>query len=200
MNHLCVLRPRPFPVPLVLCFLLLGSGMPMQAAPDPATCPLHAEHMATKDAAADAAAPPANHDARHDAVDQRGDATMGFDHRKSRHVFTLTEGGGVIRVQVLAAGDAPSLAAIRTHLAVLPEAFARGDFSMPTEIHGVLPPGAADMARLRGVIRYQYVENPDGGEVRLASDDSAARLAIHQFLRFQIEDHRTGDPTTVQEK
>ena len=162
----------------------------MQAAPDPATCPLHAEHTAAK-ANATATSP------HHDAVDRRGDATMGFDHQKTRHTFTLTEGGGVIRVRVQDAADENSLGAIRKHLALLPESFGKGDFSMPTQIHGVLPPGAVDMARLRTAIRYTYAENPDGGEVRLSSADPEARRAIHAFLKFQIEDHRTGDSVAV---
>jgi len=32
-----------------------------------------------------------------------------------------------------------------------------------------------------------------GGRVVARTDDAAARAAIHEFLRFQIEEHQTGD-------
>jgi hypothetical protein len=33
--------------------------------------------------------------------------------------------------------------------------------------------------------------------VNIASDEPVAQAAIHDFLRFQITDHRTGDPLAV---
>ena len=36
-----------------------------------------------------------------------------------------------------------------------------------------------------------------GGRVRLRTSNPEALAAIHEFLRFQIEEHRTGDPVEV---
>jgi hypothetical protein len=36
-----------------------------------------------------------------------------------------------------------------------------------------------------------------GGRVDIATSDPAALAAVHQFLKFQIAEHKTGDPTTV---
>ena len=36
--------------------------------------------------------------------------------------------------------------------------------------------------------------------VRITTKDSAALAAIHEFLRFQIEDHRTGDRTEISDR
>jgi hypothetical protein len=36
-----------------------------------------------------------------------------------------------------------------------------------------------------------------GGRIRIETDSPEALAAIHDFLRFQIKDHETGDPLTV---
>jgi hypothetical protein len=157
------------------------------AAMDPATCPMHAQHVAEAGAAAVGT--------RAGEVDARGESTMGFSQSTNRHEFLLTDRGGVIRVRAdRGEGFAAGRDAARNHLALLPPAFSRGDFSMPQTIHGFLPPGAETMARLAAKIRYAYAEREDGGEVSIETEDVEAKAAIRAFLRFQIEDHRTGDP------
>jgi hypothetical protein len=44
---------------------------------------------------------------------------------------------------------------------------------------------------------YRYVETPNGGRVNIVTTDPEPRAAVHAFLRFQITDHKTGDPITV---
>ena len=68
---------------------------------------------------------------------------------------------------------------------------------MPAQIHGEVPPGTEVMTERRSSIDYRYVELPRGAEVRLTTGDAAALKAIHQFLRFQIEEHRTGDSPEI---
>ena len=58
-------------------------------------------------------------------------------------------------------------------------------------------PGTKTMAERKAAIRYQYVETAKGGRVDLLTSDPAALAAVHQFLKFQIAEHKTGDPTTV---
>jgi hypothetical protein len=53
------------------------------------------------------------------------------------------------------------------------------------------------MKRLQKHIRYVFEETPNGGRVVIASANAKALAAIHRFLQFQIEEHQTGDPTTV---
>jgi hypothetical protein len=47
------------------------------------------------------------------------------------------------------------------------------------------------------LIRYRYEERADGASVVLETADPETREAIHQFLRYQIVEHKTGDPLTV---
>jgi len=100
--------------------------------------------------------------------------------------------GGVIAVAANDAADSESLGRIRRHLAQVAESFARGDFSMPLAIHDRVLPGVAEMTRLAGAIQYRYEELERGAQVRIATQDPAAREAIHAFLAAQIADHRTG--------
>lgn len=51
------------------------------------------------------------------------------------------------------------------------------------------------MKRLQKEIQYTFEESPDGGRVVISSRNQHAVDAIHKFLKFQIEEHKTGDPT-----
>lgn len=146
-------------------------------AGDPATCPMHAQHT---------------------AVDHRGDHVMGFSHEKTKHSFRLFEDGGAVEVRANDAADAESIAAIRMHLREIAKDFADGDFAKPKEIHDRVPEGADTMKNLGDRIRYQYEELERGARVRIRSEERAGVEAVHQFLRFQIEDHRTGDSGKIE--
>ena len=154
-----------------LAVLSLPAAMMAQTEPP---CPLHAEHMK--------------------ALDQRGDQVMGFEHTRTTHHFLIEKDGGVIQVEANDPADAGSRDQIRSHLAQVAEAFSRGDFAMPKEIHDRVLPGVPEMTRLKGAISYRYEETDRGARVRITTADPVALEAVHAFLRSQIEDHRTGDP------
>ena len=61
-------------------------------------------------------------------------------------------------------------------------------------IHDRVPPGVPVMKAKRCAISYTYQDSAHGGEVHIRTSDNEAVNAIHEFLAFQIEDHRTGDP------
>jgi hypothetical protein len=64
-------------------------------------------------------------------------------------------------------------------------------------IHDTVPPGVPVMKANRSAIVFTFEPTPDGGRVRIASANTNAIKAIHQFLAFQIDDHRTGDSKVV---
>jgi hypothetical protein len=53
------------------------------------------------------------------------------------------------------------------------------------------------MKRKKDRIGWKFEETENGGRVLIETKDAEALAAIHEFLRFQIEDHQTGDPTEV---
>jgi hypothetical protein len=138
--------------------------------------------------------------ALHSGIESRGDHVMGFDHDKTTHHFRLTPAGGVIEVTANSESDTASRDAIRGHLSHIARMFADGDFEAPMLIHDQVPPGVPVLKEMRKAIAWTYADLPNGGEVVITTDDAKALAAVHEFLRFQIEDHQTGDSREVGER
>jgi hypothetical protein len=134
-------------------------------------------------------------DSRQEQVDHRHQHTTGVPTEGTRHHFALAKDGGSIRLEVEDEGQTAARDLVRVHLQEVARSFAAGDFSMPMRIHDQVPPGAETMKARRDAIRYAYAESPRGGVVTIATRDPEALAAVHEFLRFQIRDHGTGDPT-----
>jgi hypothetical protein len=130
-------------------------------------------------------------------VNARGDHAMGFSHEKSAHHFHLLPDGGTIEVVANDAKDMATRDEVRMHLAHIAKMFTDGDFQVPMFIHDTVPPGVPVMKSKSHAITYVYEPLPTGGQVRVASAEADAVKAIHEFLAFQIDDHRTGDTKAI---
>ena len=130
-------------------------------------------------------------------ADARGERAMGFSQTETAHHFRLTRDGGLIEVEAKDPADAANRERVRRHLAHVARLFAAGDFDTPALVHARTPPGAQAMSRLKSEITYAFEETDRGGRVRITARSREALAAVHEFLRFQIEDHHTGDPTEV---
>ncbi len=159
----------------VFLFLLMMAG-------DPATCPMHAQHAS----------------AQHTDVDTRGDRVMGFSHETTKHSFRLLADGGAVEVRANDANDRDTIAAIRGHLQEIAKEFAAGKFAKPEEIHARMPDGVDVMKELGQTIAYRYEELERGGRLRMITSDRRGIDAVHRFLKFQIDDHHTGDSGKVE--
>jgi hypothetical protein len=165
-----------------LIVLLMFGGLQL-AAQDLESCPMHKEHL--KEAA------------RHQAdVEKHGDEAMGFPHDKTTHHFRLYSDGGAIELTVNDK-DSQNLQAIRSHLTHIVTMFSNGEFSIPMFVHDQVPPGVPAMKEKRAEISYSFEEVRAGGRVRIKTTNSDALKAVHEFLRFQIADHHTGDTTDL---
>ncbi|MBV9072739.1 MAG: hypothetical protein JOZ10_03825 [Acidobacteria bacterium] len=136
-------------------------------------------------------------DAHHEGVVKRGDNVMGFSHEKTTHHFELLKDGGLIRADADNPNDVESRDQIRMHMQHIASMFSSGNFNAPMLIHEKTPPGVPTMKRLRKMIQYRIEPTPTGAEVRISTANPQALEAVHQFLRFQIEDHQTGDSEAV---
>jgi hypothetical protein len=121
---------------------------------------------------------------------------MGFDQDKTTHHFLLQKAGGTIEVTAKNADDKASTDEIRMHLRHIATAFAAGDFNLPMFIHDTVPPGVQVLKARREQMTFRYEDVDKGGKVVVQTVDPAARDALHDFLRFQIREHGTGDPLT----
>jgi len=162
----------------VLLFVLMMAG-------DPATCPMHAQHMAEGKHA-------------HTDVDTRGDRVMGFSHETTKHAFRLFPDGGAVEVRANDADDAETIAIIRKHLREIASEFAAGKFEKPEEIHARMPDGVDVMKELNQAIAYRYEELERGGRLRIVTSNARGIEAVHRFLQFQIDDHHTADSGKVE--
>jgi hypothetical protein len=168
--------------------LLLAAGfvVPIGAVQHPTMPPgmTHAEHLAQMQKEAE--------------MKKRGTAAMGFDQNTTTHHFRLTVSGGFIQVDVNDSGDAITRDLVRTHLKTIAEEFAAGNFGKPFATHDAMPPGVKTMQRKKSVIFYQFEPTESGGWVRISTKSAGAVRAVHDFLGYQITEHATGDPLTVQ--
>jgi hypothetical protein len=134
----------------------------------------------------------------HRAMNERGAMVMGFDQEKTVHQFRLYKDGGAIDVAVRDVSDAKNLGAIRAHLPHIASMFGAGNFGAPMLVHeGGAVPGIDILKERKERLRYEYVQTETGGRVNITTTDSTALAALHEFLRFQITDHRTNDPLTI---
>ena len=136
-------------------------------------------------------------DQQHQGVVQRGDQVMGFSHDRTIHHFRLYADGGAIEVEANDAKDTASRDAIRFHLGHIVTMLAAGDFSAPMLIHAQDPPGSEEMKHRINGIQYKLESTERGARIRITTKDADALRAVHTFLRFQISDHETRDPTNV---
>jgi len=133
----------------------------------------------------------------HEEMNKRGDKVMAFEHSKTTHHFILSRDGGAIEVNANAAKDTASRDDIRSHLSHIAMMFAEGNFKAPMLIHDQEPPGVPVMQLLKNEIKYNFEKTEGGARVRISTENPEALLAIHEFLRFQIREHKTGDALEV---
>jgi hypothetical protein len=146
-------------------------------------CPMHEQHQAAT----------AAHDHTKHEMDKRGNQGMGFDQDKTTHHFLLRQDGGAIQVTANSADDKASTEEIQMHLRHIAGAFQSGDFNIPMFVHDQTPPGVSTMKKLKDQIKYKYESAGNGGRVVISSVNAEAVAAIHEFLKFQITEHQTGD-------
>jgi hypothetical protein len=135
---------------------------------------------------------------KHDEMVKHGEMAMGFSQVKTTHHFRLSPAGGSIEVQANDASDTVSRDQIRHHLQEIAKSFAAGDFSSPMLTHGRMLPGVPDLQRLKSSLAYSYVETERGAKVLINTANAEALKVVQEFLRFQIQEHETGDSETVE--
>ena len=117
-----------------------------------------------------------------------GERALGSDQGRAVRHFKLLPDGGAIEIT---ANDPADLAPIRQQIANVAAMFGQGKFEVPTVTQN--PPGVDRMSQLKSDISYSAENLPAGGRVRITTTSLEARNSVHDFLRFQIQEHKTGD-------
>jgi hypothetical protein len=125
---------------------------------------------------------------------KRGEKGMGFSQQTTTHHFRLLTDGGAIEIGANDPKDTAARDQIRQHLSHIAKMFSEGNFQIPMFIHDKTPPGVSTMTELRDQIHYEFEPMDSGGRVWIRTSNTRAVQAVHEFLRFQITEHQTGDP------
>lgn len=178
---------------LTIFVLLAALGCVAQESSKPeddmVDCPMHAKHQAAED--------------KHfEGVQKRGEAHegMGFSQTETTHHFILTTNGGYIQVTANDPKDTASIEQVQAHFQHISMLFAQGDFNIPHFVHAQNPPGVKTMQKFKNQIAYTNQKLENGAKLVISTKSPQAVTAIHDFLKFQITDHRTGDPLEVATK
>ena len=171
-------------VMILAAVCLFAARLARAQAQEPSECPMHAAHQAARDA-------------HGEGVDERHDHVTGVSHEASVHHFLLFADGGRIVLEATDESDSEARDRIRGHLQHVAEEFVQGRFDLPMLIHERVPPGVDALQRLRTAVRYEYAPTAHGGTVDITTTSTEALEAVHAFLRFQIQDHGTGDSGEV---
>ena len=127
----------------------------------------------------------------------RGEMGMGFSQTATTHHFLLLPDGGSSRSRpTIRPTPTPSPASACT-CTTSPARSQQGDFDIPMFVHDTVPPGVPEMKRLLQTLHFSIDESATGGRVNIRSDNQDAIAAVHKFLIFQIEEHKTGDPIEI---
>jgi len=126
-------------------------------------------------------------------MNTRGAHVMGFSQETTTHHFVLTFDGGIIDVRANDLKDTAGRDEIRMHFRHIGQMFAKGDFSDPMLVHATNVPGTAVMKQLKDELHWDVTETPRGAKMVVTADNKPALDALHEFLRYQIRDHKTGD-------
>lgn len=89
--------------------------------------------------------------------------------------------------------DTESRDQIRSHFQHIAQMFAADKFNAPMLVHSTTVPGTATMTRLKDQLHWELQETSRGARIKITADNKLALDAVHEFLKFQIEDHKTGD-------
>ena len=126
---------------------------------------------------------------RQERVAERGADVMPFELEATTHVYQKTGNGGVQKVVADDPGDAANVAAIRGHLEEEANAFSRGEYFDPAQIHGGDMPGLAKLEAGAERIEVRYEDVPAGARIVLKSEDPELAGAVHEWFDAQLSDH-----------
>lgn len=124
---------------------------------------------------------------------------LGVSVDKVKLHFYLVKNGGVVDLTARDPSDSITISAIQKYLQNQKDLWEKGKENAVTDVHEKAPESAATMRRLRNEITFYMAKTDNGGDLRMFSINDQARLAIQDYMKFEITEHKTGDsPTTDQ--
>ena len=123
----------------------------------------------------------------------------GFDSERVVRHFYLLKNGGAIEVVAKDPKDETTVKAVQTYLKKESDSWTKGNFENVNAMYGKLPEGTPELKKLRDSVTFAAVPEESGGVLRLLTVNPQAKSAIHEYLKYQIDQFKSGDPTTPQD-
>jgi len=134
-----------------------------------------------------------------DDLNSRFSKALGTDASHIIQHYYLVKNGGVIEFAAKDLSDSATISALQKYMEAQKDLFEKGKTDADADVHGKVPDGVPILKKLRNEITFFTVKNDDGGALRMFSTNDQARQAIQDFLKFQINEHKTGDPLVAEE-
>jgi hypothetical protein len=122
-------------------------------------------------------------------VHEKGHEVMPFDLSKTKHIFEMTETGGIQQVVAKDPKDTEQIGMIRQHLQHEAMLFRNGNFSDPASLHGAEMPGLKELSAGASNIKIEYSEISKGAQITFTTKDVHLLTAIHRWFGAQLSDH-----------
>jgi hypothetical protein len=133
-------------------------------------------------------------------INARFSKSLGTDANRIFQHYYLVKAGGVIELTAKDPADKSSVAAVQKYLETQKDLFEKGKNEGDAEVHGKVADGVPVLKKLRNEITFFTVKSEEGAVLRMFSTNEQARQAIQDFIKFQINEHKTGDPLVVAEQ
>ena len=126
---------------------------------------------------------------REESIAERGATVMPFDLESTTHRFDPKSDGGIQHVVADDPTDQMQVRLVQQHLREEAEAFARGEFDDPAQIHGADMPGLETLEEGSDRIDISYQRQADGASITYATSEPALVTALHEWFAAQTSDH-----------
>jgi len=120
------------------------------------------------------------------------------DESKIQRHYWLLKNGGAIEMVCKEPCDNSTQTAIQNYLDSLTKAFEKGSFDSEFVSGVSTPESLATLRKLRDEITFSAANSEVGYSLRMLTVNPQARDAIYDFLRYEITNRKTGDPTTLE--
>jgi hypothetical protein len=126
-----------------------------------------------------------------------------YDRHRVVHHFYLYPDGGMMTLVVADPSDAETRKAVRAYVQRVSQLMVFGNLERMREQFGQGVPGLNRIAEARGrkaTITVHSSTPDEGSHIIFSTADPGALEGLHEFLRFQMEDLKTGDSREVRER
>ncbi len=134
-----------------------------------------------------------------DDLNTRFSKALGTDANKIVQHYYLVKNGGVIEFTAKDPNDTAAISALQKYMDVQKDLLEKGKNDDDADVHGRVPDGVPGLKRLRNEITFFAVKTDNGAVLRMFSVNDQARQAIQEFMKFQIREHKTGDPLVAEQ-